>query len=83
MKALPLQRAKADIAALFPFVCSCIPFWFNITHMADDQVYSIIRSSSIEFLSIRDLAHEVILNGKLRISYIHLQCNVVRDLITA
>ena len=51
--------------------------------MADDQVYSIIRSLSNEFLSIRDLTHEVILNGKLRISSVSLQCNAVRDLIRA
>ena len=44
--------------------------------MADDQVYSIIRSLCNEFFfSIRDLAHEVILNGKLRISSVYLQCN--------
>ena len=43
--------------------------------MADDQVNSIIRSLCNEFFSIRDLAHEVILNGKLRISSVYLQCN--------
>ena len=49
-------------------------------HMANDQVYSIIRSLSNEFLSIRDLAHEVILNGKLSINFIYLQCNAALDL---
>ena len=49
-------------------------------HMADDQVYSIIRSLSNEFLSIRDSAHEVILKGKLSISFRYLQCNAARGL---
>ena len=43
-------------------------------HMANDQVYSIIRSLSNEFLLIIYLAHEVILNGKLRINFIYLRC---------
>ena len=42
-------------------------------HMANDQVYSIIRSLSNEFLLIIYLAHEVILNGKLRINFIYLR----------
>ena len=49
-------------------------------HMANDQVYRIIRSLSNEFLPIRDLAHEVILNGKLSINFIYLQCNAALDL---
>ena len=49
-------------------------------HMADDQVYSIIRSLSNEILSIRDLAHEVILNGKLSIGFIYLQCDAALNL---
>ena len=49
-------------------------------HMADDQVYSIIRSLSNEFLLIIYLAHEVILNGKLRINFIYLQCYAALDL---
>ena len=50
-------------------------------HMVNDQVYSIIKSLSNEFLSIRDLAQEVILNGKLSINFIYLQCNAALDLI--
>ena len=49
-------------------------------HMANDQVYSIIRSLSNEFLSIRDLTHEVILHGKLSLNFIYLQCNAALDL---
>ena len=49
-------------------------------HMVNDQVYSIIKSLSNEFLSIRDLAQEVILNGKLSINFIYLQCNAALDL---
>ena len=49
-------------------------------HMANDQVYSIIRSLCNEFLSIRDLADEVTLNGKLSINFIYLQCNAALDL---
>ena len=49
-------------------------------HMVNDQVYSIIKSLSDEFLSIRDLAQEVILNGKLSINFIYLQCNAALDL---
>ena len=49
-------------------------------HMANDQVYRIIRSLSNEFLPIRDLAHEVILNGKLSINFTYLQCNAALDL---
>ena len=49
-------------------------------HMANDQVYSIIRSLCNEFFSIRDLADEVILNGKLSINFIYLQCNAALDL---
>ena len=50
-------------------------------NMVNDQVYSIIKSLSNEFLSIRDLAQEVILNGKLSINFIYLQCNAALDLI--
>ena len=49
-------------------------------NMVNDQVYSIIKSLSNEFLSIRDLAQEVILNGKLSINFIYLQCNAALDL---
>ena len=49
-------------------------------HMANDQVYSIIRSLSNEFLLIIYLAHEVILNGKLIINDIYLQCYAALDL---
>ena len=48
--------------------------------MVNDQVYSIIKSLSNEFLLIRDLAQEVILNGKLSINFIYLQCNAALDL---
>ena len=48
--------------------------------MANDQVYSIISSSSNEFLLIIYLAHEVILNGKLKINFIYLQCYAALDL---
>ena len=49
-------------------------------HMANDQVYTIIRSLSNEFLLIIDLAHEVILNGKLSINFIYLKCYAALDL---
>ena len=49
-------------------------------HMTNDQVYSIIRSLCNEFLSTRDLADEVILNRKLSINFIYLQCNAALDL---
>ena len=48
--------------------------------MVNDQVYSIIKSLSNEFLLIRDLAQEVILNEKLSINFIYLQCNAALDL---
>ena len=50
-------------------------------HMANDQVYSLIRSLSNEFLLIIYLAQEVILNGKLRINFIYF--NVMRPSISA
>ena len=75
VESAPASKSLSRYSCSFPFRFFLYLVWFNIMHMADDQVYSIIRSLSNEILSIRDLEHEVILNGKLRIGFMYLQCN--------
>ena len=75
LKALPLQTAKADIAVLFPFVCYLSRFSSILRKWPMIRFTVLLGHCVMSFFSIRDLAHEVILNGKLRISSVYLQCN--------
>ena len=75
LKALPLQTAKADIAVLFPFVCYLSRFSSILRTWPMIRFTVLLGHCVMSFFQYWDLAHEVILNGKLRISSVYLQCN--------